>query len=214
MDSCKLNDPLFESTLHSTCRCDLLFGRRGRLTYGRYALFHPLGFLVKLNIEMIMANLIRRIALSDKNSNTFLLTFASANDGPDSKSTITEGTHRHSRWIRSIMPKSWREDEEREDTVTIVKTEEYEVVSRRRSQMSGQYLGRWGSQRSKRQSLKRESGSVLGDVSVGSGEIIDEDARESIASEQQERASASVTGDEVGSVRPPSRARTRILDNS
>ncbi|KAF2440021.1 hypothetical protein P171DRAFT_324955, partial [Karstenula rhodostoma CBS 690.94] len=30
-----------------------------------YAMFHPLGFLVKLNIEMIMANLIRRIALSN-----------------------------------------------------------------------------------------------------------------------------------------------------
>ncbi|OAG02031.1 uncharacterized protein CC84DRAFT_1051733, partial [Paraphaeosphaeria sporulosa] len=28
-----------------------------------YAMFHPLAFLVKLNIEMIMANLIRRIAL-------------------------------------------------------------------------------------------------------------------------------------------------------
>ncbi|KAF2635177.1 hypothetical protein P280DRAFT_378149, partial [Massarina eburnea CBS 473.64] len=44
-----------------------------------YAIFHPLAFLVKLNIEMCMANLIRKIALGkSRNGNaSFLNTFAS-----------------------------------------------------------------------------------------------------------------------------------------
>jgi hypothetical protein len=133
------------------------------LTSHSYAMFHPLAFLVKLNIEMLMANLIRHIALENQNQNAFLLTFASRSSdfAPDTPAT----TQRHRRWLSSLMESKREVNPILLQEDGIVKTEEFSVVSRRRSQMSG-HLFKRGSQKS----VRREDSLALDETSLESGE--------------------------------------------
>ncbi|KAL5461611.1 hypothetical protein PMIN06_002109 [Paraphaeosphaeria minitans] len=195
-----------------------------------YAMFHPLAFLVKLNIEMTMANLIRRIVLSNQPSNSFLLTFPSISSGNANIGLkFPKETHRHSHWIHGIVPKSCTAHGEGEAYGDcIVKTEEYGVVSRRRSQMSSHLLSRWGSQmRRGTQTTNRDSvasGEVmvvsmaLEEVITGSGEIDTQSQRsmESSASEGRttDRDRDSAAGDEVVLIAPPPGALTRMSDSA
>lgn len=175
-------------------------------------MFHPLAFLVKLNIEMTMVNLIRCIALSNQTQHS-LPTIVSKDDcsGPN------PATPRHSRWIPAVAPKPWSSSQQYNgDGDGIVKTEEYSVVSQRRSQISAHLL-QWGGQKVKVGSgkVEREDNLVLEDAVVGSGEAIGQRVRGSSASDHGgvRRDRNSAAGDEVILVAPPLTV-TRTADNA
>ncbi|CAI6310060.1 unnamed protein product [Periconia digitata] len=83
-----------------------------------YAIFHPLAFLVKLNIEMSMANLIRRIALAKNGSNHL-----------DFKTLVLDDSTQGVWWKRIFHPCKPSQEEifSNRSPLQIVKTEEFRV---------------------------------------------------------------------------------------
>ncbi|KAJ4352108.1 uncharacterized protein N0V89_007454 [Didymosphaeria variabile] len=168
-----------------------------------YAMFHPLAFLVKLNIEMTMANLIRKIALENQNQNSFLVTFVS-HSTDSARPEICPTSKRH-RWsISSLVdPKRWSRQPLHEPEDGIIKTEEFSVISRRRSQLSSN-LCRGSSQKT----WKREDSLALEETSVRS-DVVPQTSRDS--TEHATSRDSAVAGDDVVLVPPP--AVTRHLEN-
>lgn len=170
-----------------------------------YAIFHPLAFLVKLNIEMTMANLIRKIALENSQTqNTFLITFASqSSDSPQpTKSGSYTSRKSHRKWLSSHsnsnrqslrLGKTLHED-------GIVKTEEFSVSSARRSRLSSQLF-----HIPKAHVNQMENSSAPDVISLKSGDLSEQTRRES-------SAASFGTGDEVQLVHPPATVRA-LSDN-
>ncbi|KAF1968041.1 hypothetical protein BU23DRAFT_481678 [Bimuria novae-zelandiae CBS 107.79] len=104
-----------------------------------YAIFHPLAFLVKLNIEISMANLIRRIALATPHDAN--LTFASASGSSDAPTPTPTLAYDRVSWLASLVPfpALWRcgKRSGHEDSIGI--SVEFDVESRR-AQIAGQML--------------------------------------------------------------------------
>jgi len=97
-------------------------------------MFHPLAFLVKLNIEMTMANLIKKVALEKRQNNNCsnLLTFASESSGNSSIKNGSNSLHWKSIvWLRSIRHSKLAFDRHLQDD-EILKTEEFFVQSDKR----------------------------------------------------------------------------------
>ncbi|KAF2014551.1 hypothetical protein BU24DRAFT_451561 [Aaosphaeria arxii CBS 175.79] len=94
-----------------------------------YASFHPLAYLVKLNIEMIMANLIRKVALKSAYDADFYYEFGTATDSSGSRpnsaiisSEVENPPSRRRSLLQSLTMWIPRGNE-------IKKTEEYSVRS-------------------------------------------------------------------------------------
>jgi hypothetical protein len=108
--------------------------KRKKLTTYRYAMFHPLAFLVKLNIEMTMANLIKKVALEKRRNNTCsnLLTLSSDSSERLSVTDVSKSTRRKSTiWLRSIRHSMLPFSRDSQDD-GILKTEEFFVQSNTR----------------------------------------------------------------------------------
>src|ERR1700761_8491913 len=96
--------------------------------------FHPVAYTVKLNIEMSMANLIRKIATSRENdfhgdrSHSFSLQSAGA-QGPAALSRSRSNTFRTNRasCIGAVQADDREDGKLSDDERRIVVTEEYEI---------------------------------------------------------------------------------------
>jgi hypothetical protein len=97
-------------------------------------MFHPLAFLVKLNIEMTMANLIKKIALENRQNNncSYLLTFASgSSEGLFVKNNTKSKHGKFAGCFRSIRHSKLLCHRQSHDD-GILKTEEFSVQSNTR----------------------------------------------------------------------------------
>ncbi|KAL1596365.1 hypothetical protein SLS60_009011 [Paraconiothyrium brasiliense] len=166
-----------------------------------YAMFHPLAFLVKLNIEMTMANLIRKIALENQNQNSFLVTFASRSTD-SARPEISPNFKRHRRWIRSLVDlKRWSRQPLHEPEDGIIKTEEFSVTSRRRSQLSSDLF-----KESNQKTRKRQDSLALERISVGS-DVVPQTSR---ASAEHATSRDSAVGNDDVLLVPPSAVMRKL----
>jgi hypothetical protein len=114
----------------------LHINRKSPLTTShRYAMFHPLAYLVKLNIEMSMARLIKKIALGSNGPHN-AAGFRSFNSSNGNKSSQNDGSvktwaARQSSNLKSIFSGDKQSDQDG----GIQKTEEFTVRSAPRSEM-------------------------------------------------------------------------------
>jgi hypothetical protein len=83
-----------------SCKCLSVFSTSIVLTSDcSYAMFHPLAYLFKLNIEMSMAHLIKTIAVGNQHNSadpSSMLTLSSSSDADVFANTIFEDTQQHS----------------------------------------------------------------------------------------------------------------------